>query len=149
MQEVTFLVLDEADRMLDLGFEPHIRAIASATRADRQTLMFSATWPPEIQKLAAEFLCKPAKVTIGSQELAASHSVSQTVEVLEVYERDNRLLQLLAEHHSSRKNRIIIFVLYKKVRRWAFLPAHSITAVFGSWGGYCKVYLRLPLQLRL
>jgi DEAD/DEAH box helicase len=44
-------VLDEADRMLDLGFEPHIRAIALQTRADRQTLMFSATWPSAIQKL--------------------------------------------------------------------------------------------------
>lgn len=42
---MSYLVLDEADRMLDLGFEPHIRAIAGATRADRQTLMFSATWP--------------------------------------------------------------------------------------------------------
>lgn len=43
-QEVTYLVLDEADRMLDLGFEPHIRAICSKVRTDRQTLMFSATW---------------------------------------------------------------------------------------------------------
>lgn len=46
-----YFVLDEADRMLDLGFEPHIRAIALQTRADRQTLMFSATWPSAIQKL--------------------------------------------------------------------------------------------------
>jgi hypothetical protein len=70
-------VLDEADRMLDLGFEPHIRAIAGSTRADRQTLMFSATWPPAIQKLASEFLAAPVRVTIGSQDLSASHSVKQ------------------------------------------------------------------------
>ncbi len=74
---VTYLVLDEADRMLDLGFEPHIRAIASQTRADRQTLMFSATWPPAIQKLASEFLAEPVRVTVGSQDLSASHSVKQ------------------------------------------------------------------------
>ncbi len=63
--------------MLDLGFEPHIRAIASETRADRQTLMFSATWPPAIQKLASEFMAEPTRVTVGSQDLSASHSVKQ------------------------------------------------------------------------
>ena len=55
-QEVTYLVLDEADRMLDLGFEPHIRTICSHIRCDRQTLMFSATWPTAVQKMAAAFL---------------------------------------------------------------------------------------------
>lgn len=76
-QEVSYLVLDEADRMLDLGFEPHIRAICSKVRADRQTLMFSATWPTAVQKLAANYQCNPVKVTIGSHDLSANHSVTQ------------------------------------------------------------------------
>ena len=71
--------------MLDLGFEPHIRAIASVTRADRQTLMFSATWPSEVQKLAMEYLARPARVVIGSQDLSASHSVTQVREGLAEY----------------------------------------------------------------
>mmetsp|Transcript_27015 Transcript_27015/g.73020 ORF Transcript_27015/g.73020 Transcript_27015/m.73020 type:complete len:598 (+) Transcript_27015:3277-5070(+) len=114
LNEVTYLVLDEADRMLDLGFEPHIRAICSHVRSDRQTMMFSATWPTGVQQLAAHFMTQPVKVVIGSQDLAASHSITQHVEVIDPAARDDRLLQLLRQYHSSRTNRIIIFVLYKK-----------------------------------
>ena len=60
-------MLDEADRMLDQGFEETMRAIVGYVRSDRQTLMFSATWPPSVQKLALEFLVNPVKVTIGAQ----------------------------------------------------------------------------------
>ena len=114
LDEVSYLVLDEADRMLDLGFEPHIRSIAESIRADRQTLMFSATWPSSIRKLASEFLCHPARVTIGSEDLAASHTVKQIVEVVDPASRDRLLDSLLKKYHASRTNRIIIFVLYKK-----------------------------------
>ena len=63
--------------MLDMGFEPQIRQLVSQIRPDRQTLLWSATWPREIQRLAADFTKDPIQVTIGSTELAANKSVSQ------------------------------------------------------------------------
>ncbi|CEG43842.1 dead box rna helicase [Plasmopara halstedii] len=114
LSKVTYVVLDEADRMLDEGFEKDIRAIIGSTHPERQIAMFSATWPQSIQKLAHEFLNDPVKVTIGSDELAASHNVTQIVEVIDDRARDARAHALLQKYHSSRKNRILLFVLYKK-----------------------------------
>jgi len=118
LARVTFVVLDEADRMLDEGFEREVRsilgAIPAAVGSGRQTLMFSATWPDGVRGIAATFMQSPVRVTIGSAELSASHSVTQRVEVLEPGARDSRLVKLLGEYHAERTNRILIFVLYKK-----------------------------------
>ncbi|VDN11774.1 unnamed protein product, partial [Dibothriocephalus latus] len=82
LRRCTYLVVDEADRMLDMGFEPSLRRIISQVRPDRQTLMWSATWPKEVRSLARDFLHKFVQINIGSQDLSANHNIKQIVEVI-------------------------------------------------------------------
>ncbi|XP_076896226.1 DEAD-box ATP-dependent RNA helicase 24-like isoform X2 [Bidens hawaiensis] len=97
MLRATYLVLDEADRMFDLGFEPQIRSIVGQIRPDRQTLLFSATMPRKIEKLAREILTDPVRVTVGEIGMA-NEDITQEVQVLvSDFEKLNWLLEKLPE----------------------------------------------------
>ena len=140
---VSYVVLDEADRMLDKGFEDAIRSIISATSSNRQTLMFTATWPPSVRTLASTFMNSPVHISIGANnptgELRANTSITQRVELIDPRNKDQRLLQLLKQHQGIGKNkndRILVFALYKKeaARTESFLRQRGlrVAAIHGD-----------------
>lgn len=108
LQRVTFVVMDEGDRMYDMGFAPQISAIVAAIRPDRQTVLFSATFPRTVESLARKSLRYPLEVIVGGRSVA-SDSVVQYAELVEEDDKFFRLLQLLGENADEVK-KVIVFV---------------------------------------
>ncbi|KAJ4963773.1 hypothetical protein NE237_023712 [Protea cynaroides] len=107
LRRVTYLVLDEADRMFDMGFEPQITRIVQNTRPDRQTVLFSATFPRQVEILARKVLSKPVEIQVGGRSVV-NKDITQLVEMRPESERFLRLLELLGEWYE--KGKILIFV---------------------------------------
>jgi len=117
LRRVSYLALDEADRMLDMGFEKPLRQICGQIRADRQTLFWSATWPKEVERLAHD-LCQnaPIHLTVGSEDLKANERVTQHID-LENASFDRKILkckELFARTLCEQDAKAIVFCKTKR-----------------------------------
>ncbi|KAF2771670.1 P-loop containing nucleoside triphosphate hydrolase protein [Teratosphaeria nubilosa] len=110
LKRVTYVVLDEADRMFDMGFEPQITKVLNNVRPDRQTVLFSATFPRNMEALARKTLKNPLQVLVGGKSVVAPE-ITQIIEVRGDDSKFRRLLQLLGELHDTDEDaRSLIFV---------------------------------------
>ncbi|KAJ2074970.1 pre-mRNA processing RNA-helicase [Coemansia sp. S155-1] len=110
LHRVTYLVLDEADRMFDMGFEPQVTKIVQSVRPSRQTVLFSATFPRQMEALARKILRRPLEIVVGGRALIPPE-VTQHVEVVESKDKFVRLLSILGDSFNGNSDTLaLIFV---------------------------------------
>ncbi|MGA7595514.1 MAG: DEAD/DEAH box helicase, partial [Gallionella sp.] len=109
LNQVQVLVLDEADRMLDMGFMPDLKRILALLPKQRQNLMFSATFSTEIKKLSAEFLTRPKLIEVARSN-ATAENVTQKVYLVEQADKHVLLAQLL---RGSDASQVLVFTKTK------------------------------------
>ncbi|KAI6661102.1 ATP-dependent RNA helicase DDX5 isoform X2-like [Oopsacas minuta] len=123
LKRCTYLVLDEADRMLDLGMAVYMNKIIEQIRPDRQILMWTATWPEEVQSMAEIALKDYILIMIGDSNLSSNRRIRQIIDVCKEEDKIGKINQLLLEILSEREdNKVLVFCDTK--RRVEYLTRH-------------------------
>jgi ATP-dependent RNA helicase RhlE len=131
LDQVEVLVLDEADRMFDMGFLPDVRKIIRAVPAERQTMLFSATFPVEVERLASESLRQPQRIAMGL--VRPAHTVAHALYPVPAHLKSALLLALLRRTDT---NSVLIFTRTKyraqKLAQQIERAGHKVTSLHSN-----------------
>ncbi|XP_066106662.1 DEAD box protein 53 [Saccopteryx bilineata] len=134
LRSITYLVLDEADQMLDMGFERQIMETLIDVRPDRQTIMISAAWPGTIRRVAHSYLKEPMIIYVDSLDLVTVNTVKQNIIVTTVEEKRSLIQEFL--QNLFPKDKVIVFVSRKRVANDLFndlsIQGLSVQLLHGS-----------------
>jgi ATP-dependent RNA helicase DDX5/DBP2 len=107
LKRCSFVVVDEGDRMMDMGFGPQLKKILSQVRPDRQCFMCTATWPATLSELSSEYMKNPVHLNVGSVEYPLNPNIVQQIKILDSEDKVSTLLETLKP---LSEKRVLIFV---------------------------------------